>query len=227
MRSAITIAAPRSALLLVDLQEEQRHDRLYSVEGIGDVLANAETLLRAARQHGLRVLHAAYKRDFAIVPPRPFEPRDGEGRATFSSSTSPLVEICSEVAPRNGEAVFVKNDASAFSEAGLATTLRAAGTEWVLIAGVWSEACVAATVRDAMAAGFRVLLVKDACGSGTVAMHETAILNLANRLHGGGVCDTARAVELMAGGSAEVWMPPRPAPILFTYESAAAFYRSL
>ncbi|HKQ95800.1 MAG TPA: isochorismatase, partial [Aestuariivirgaceae bacterium] len=59
------------------------------------------------------------------------------------------------------------------------------------------------------------------------AMHETAILNLANRLYGGGVCDTARAVELMAGRNAEVWMPPRPAPILFTYESAAAFYRSL
>jgi nicotinamidase-related amidase len=227
MRSAITIAASRSALLLVDLQEEQRHDRLYAVEGIGDVLANAETLLRAARRHGLKVLHAAYRRDFAIVPPRPFEPRDGEGRATFSSSTNPLVEICREVAPATGEAVFAKNDASAFSEAGLEATLRAGGTEWVLIAGVWSEACVAATVRDAIAAGFRVLLIKDACGSGTMAMHETAILNLANRLFGGGVCDTARAVELMGGGSAEVWMPPRPAPILFTYESAAAFYRSL
>jgi hypothetical protein len=41
------------------------------------------------------------------------------------------------------------------------------------------------------------------------------------------VCDTDRAVELMGGGSAAVWMPPRPVPILFTYESAAAFYRSL
>ncbi len=161
----------------------------------------------------------------SACPPRPFEPRDAEGKPTFSDAANPLSEICREVAPAAGEPVFRKNDASAFSEAGLAAALR--GAEWVFVAGVWTEACVAATVRDAIAAGHRVLVVKDACGSGTAAMHETAVLNLANRLYGGGVCDTARAVELMAGGSAGVWMPPRPAPILFTYESAADHYRSL
>ena len=225
MRTPITIDPSRAALLIVDLQEEQRHDRLYAVDGIDAVLANAATLLAAARHHGLRVLHTAYKRDFQRVPPRPFEPRDAEGKPTFSDAANPLSEICREVAPAAGEPVFRKNDASAFSEAGLAAALR--GAEWVFVAGVWTEACVAATVRDAIAAGHRVLVVKDACGSGTAAMHETAVLNLANRLYGGGVCDTARAVELMAGGSAGVWMPPRPAPILFTYESAADHYRSL
>ena len=225
MRTRLAIDPSRTALLLVDLQEEQRRDRLYAVDGIDAVLANAATLLAAARRHGLRVVHAAYKRDFQRVPPRPFEPRDAQGKPTFSDVANPLSEICREVAPAHGEPVFMKNDASAFSEAGLAASLL--GSEWVFVVGVWTEACVAATVRDAIAAGHRVLIIKDACGSGTSAMHETAVLNLANRLYGGGVCDTARGVELMAGGSAEVWMPPRPAPILFTYESAADQYRSL
>ena len=47
-------------------------------------------------------------------------------------------------------------------------------------------------MKDAVASGFRVLLVKDACGSGSAAMHQTGILNLANRLYGGAVTDTVR-----------------------------------
>ena len=86
---------------------------------------------------------------------------------------------------------------------------------------------MAASVRDAIAAGFHVLLVKDACGSGTVAMHETAVLNLANRLYGGAVADTARACALMAGKNADVWVAERPAPILFDYDSARTAYQSL
>jgi maleamate amidohydrolase len=92
---------------------------------------------------------------------------------------------------------------------------------------VWTEACVAATVRDAIAAGFRALLVKDACGSGTEAMHQTAVLNLANRLYGGAITDTAGAMKLMAGHEVEVWMAERPVPILFNYADAAEHYRSL
>ena len=45
-------------------------------------------------------------------------------------------------------------------------------------------------MKQAVDLGFRVILVKDACGSGSTAMHQTGILNLANRLYGGAVIDT-------------------------------------
>jgi len=131
------------------------------------------------------------------------------------------------VAPAPGETVIIKNDATAFCERDLLPALRKADIEWLIVAGVWTEACVAASVRDAIAEGFHVLLVKDACGSGTIAMHETAILNLANRLYGGAVADTSRACALMAGQRAEVWVGERPAPILFDYETARGAYQSL
>ena len=99
--------------------------------------------------------------------------------------------------------------------------------EWLVIAGVWTEACVAATVRDSTAQGFRVLLVKDACGSGTQAMHKTAVLNLANRLYGGAVTDTARAMDLLAGKTVEAWVAERPVPILFNFTDAADRYAEL
>ena len=138
-----------------------------------------------------------------------------------------MIAICQEVAPDPGEAVIYKNDASAFSEVSLAGDLRDRGIEWLVVAGVWTEACVAATVRDAIVLGFRVLLVKDACGSGSAAMHQTAILNLANRLYGGGIADTARVLSIFAGGSSDVWQTDRPVPIRFDYADATHHYESL
>jgi nicotinamidase-related amidase len=227
MKARITLDKRRAALLLIDLQEEQRSDPLYRVAGIDSILANVRLLLESARAQGVAVFHAAYERDFRRVPPRPFEPTGNDGGPTFSAAGKSATAICAEVAPLAGEPVIIKNDASAFCEGTLLPLLREAGIEWLIVGGVWSEACVAASVRDAIAVGFRVLLVKDACGSGTAMMHETAILNLANRLYGGAIANTARALALMAGKSTEVWVPERPVPILFDYGNADELYAGL
>ena len=227
MRHELSIDPKRTALILVDLQEEQRHDPYYVVPNLDEVLANARSVLEAARANGVRVVHVAYKRDFTAVPRRPFEPVTADGRPTFSDVASPLTAICREVAPRPGETVIEKNDASAFSTGALEPLLRDAGVEWVVVAGVWTEACVAATVRDAIPRGFRVLLVKDACGSGTLAMHQAGILNLANRLNGGAVASAETACRLIAGQSAEVWVAEKQVPILFTFEDAQRHYDAL
>jgi len=227
MRATIRLDARRAALLLIDYQEEQRLDSNYSVAGFERVIARARELLLAARQKQIKIFHAAYARDFDVSPPRPFEPLTAHGKPLFSDKASPLTAICREVEPIEGEQIIYKNDASAFSEASLTTALRQSQFDWLILAGVWSDACVAATVRDAVSHGLRVLLVKDACGSGTEAMHQTAILNIANRLYGGAVTDTARAVRLMGGEEAEVWMPERPVPMLYHYSDAARLYDEL
>ena len=227
MKTALSFAGRKIALLLIDLQEEQRRDPLYSVAGFDNVLANAARLLAAARATQRLVIHAAYRRDFSLRPRRPFEPVTAQGKPGFSDAVNPLTAICAEVAPLGSEPIIYKNDASAFGEDGLRLLLSEAGIEWLVIAGVWTEACVAATVRDGTARGFRVLLVKDACGSGTEAMHKTAVLNLANRLYGGAVTDTARAVGLIGGRTAEAWVAERPVPILFGFADAADRYAEL
>ena len=78
-----------------------------------------------------------------------------------------------------------------------------------------------------MAAGFRILIVKDACTSGTVAMHQSAVLNLANRLYGGAVADLARTLALLRGETAEVWRTEKPVPIRFMFDDVTAHYDSL
>ena len=227
MHSALKFTSGRAALLLVDFQEEQRSDPPYTTADFDSVLANARRLALAARKHKLPVFHAAYRRDYAIAPLRPFEPRGSDGKPLFSRDDSPGTEICREIAPEKGETVIYKNDASAFSEGSLEGRLAKLKIEWLVVAGVWTEACVAASVRDAMAAGLRVLLVKDACGSGSAAIHVTGVLNLANRLYGGGVADVARAETLMGGGEATVWRTDRPVPILYSLQDAVQQYESL
>ena len=227
MRQTLTLDPAHTAFLLVDLQEEQKYVPEYRVEGIDLILANAKRLLDTARARAVKVFFAVYKRDFDKVPPRPLEHRSADGGPAFSNNDSPLTAICAEVAPRAGEPVIYKNDASAFCEGDLEPLLRKARVEWLIVAGVWTEACVAATVRDAIAHGIRVLLVKDACGSGTKAMHQTGIINLANRLSGGAVTGTETACRLMAGNAADVWVAERPVPLLFSYADAEKLYEAL
>jgi maleamate amidohydrolase len=68
-------------------------------------------------------------------------------------------------------------------------------------------------------------LVKAACGSATTAMHETGILNLANRRRRGH--HTAGACRLMAGETVAAWQIEGAVPLRFGYLDAALLYRAL
>jgi len=226
MRKPATIPASASALLCIDLQEEHRQDeRLLAVE-FDRVIGNVVRLQKAARENGVPVYHFAYVVDAGSATTLAHHPRLPDGRSAFSDKDDPLTAICPEVAPLEGERLTVKSEASAFGT-GLGDELKAVGTEWLYVCGVWTEACVDATVKAALKLGFRVALVKDACGSGSVAMHQTGILNLANRLYGGAVLKTEAACRLMAGQTAEGWTPETPVPIRYGYEDAGGIYDAL
>ncbi|WP_353642341.1 isochorismatase family protein [Mesorhizobium sp. WSM2239] len=227
MKRPLAIERGKTAALFIDLQEEHRKDRRYLVEGFDTILSNVGRLQQAARANGIPVLHSAYIVDLDSDTAPPLHPVTADGLSVFSDKSDPLTAVCLEVGPVNGEPLLIKAEASAFGAASPADDLKARGIEWLVVAGVWTEACIDATVRDAIALGFRVLLVKDACGSGTAAMHQTAILNLANRLYGGAVVDTDGACRLMAGETTDAWQVQGSVPLRFTFENAAELYRGL
>jgi len=225
MKTPISIRRGTVAAVFIDLQEEHRKDKRYLVEGFADILANVQRLQEAARRNFVPLHHWAYIVDLAEA--RPFHPVDESGKSAFSDKDDPLTAICHEVAPQDGEATLIKQEASAFGKNDFGDKLKASGIEWLVIAGVWTEACIDATVKDAVARGFRVLLVKDACGSASAAMHQTGILNLANRLYGGAVANTLDACRLMAGDTVNVWQVEGSVPLRFTFENAARLYAEL
>ena len=223
----LSLPVGKTAAVFIDLQEEHRGDPRYLVAGYERVLANAARLQASSRENAVPLFHFDYVVDMAAGAPRPFHPVDSQGRSVFSDSGDPLAAICPEVAPADGETLLTKRAASAFKDGQFEPLLRGRDIEWLVIAGVWTEACVDATVKDAIELGFRVLLVKDACGSGTAAMHQAGILNLANRLYGGAVTDTNGACRLMAGETIEVWRVHGAVPLRFDFETAPAVYEAL
>lgn len=219
--------ASDTALLVIDLQNEYRPGATWAVAGYDAVLANAAFLMTAARAHGVGVIHAQ-----AYVKP---EERSGYAlqEATIDEVFRSAVagdwnaEICEEVAPAAADTVVHKHWPSAFRDTDLAQSLEARGIKTLVVAGVLTDSCVTATVFDAVYLGFRVLLVKDACGSMTEAMHRTGMLDMANRLYGGAVLRMPEALKALADEPFDGWRCTRPVEFAFTLETVDALYESL
>ncbi len=75
---------------------------------------------------------------------------------------SPDVEIDDRIAPEPGEQVIVKKRASGFHGTPLAGYLRAIDVDTLIITGVTMSACVRNTTEDAIAEGFRPIVVREA-----------------------------------------------------------------
>jgi maleamate amidohydrolase len=103
------------------------------------------------------------------------------------------------LAPGPGEAVVAKQHASSFAGTSLAATLRTRGVDTVVVAGVSTSGCVRATATDASAAGFRPIVVADACADRSPALHEQNLADLDAKY--ADVVDLAGAVDRLRGSS--------------------------
>jgi N-carbamoylsarcosine amidase len=74
------------------------------------------------------------------------------------------VAIDERIAPAPGEQVIVKKRASAFHGTYLTSFLNAHGVDTVIVTGVTMAGCVRHTVEDAIAEGFRPIVVREAVG---------------------------------------------------------------
>jgi maleamate amidohydrolase len=82
------------------------------------------------------------------------------------------------LAPAPGETVVTKQYASAFFGTSLASTLTTLGVDTLAIAGVSTSGCVRATAMDALNAGFRPQVVRDACADRSEAVHTSNLADL-------------------------------------------------
>ena len=81
-----------------------------------------------------------------------------------NQSNTKLWAIDSRIAPISGEHVLIKKQVSAFHGTYLASYLRSAGVDTILVTGVTATACVRETICDGLADGFRPIAVKECIG---------------------------------------------------------------
>jgi maleamate amidohydrolase len=91
---------------------------------------------------------------------------------------NPLGDFPPQLSPAAGEAVVVKQYASAFFGSSLDATLRTRGVDTLLVVGLSTSGCVRASVVDAISLGFRPLVVREAVGDRDPRPHEAALFDI-------------------------------------------------
>jgi nicotinamidase-related amidase len=139
-----------TALILVDLQTGAFGGLgLPAVEGAGRLERNVGALLQAARASGAPIVHIQHCA------------RAGE---VFAEG-APGWPIFPPLAPRGVEPVVRKRASDAFEGTDLGARLRQLGARRLVVAGIQTEHCVAATCRAALRRGYAVHLAIDAHGT--------------------------------------------------------------
>jgi nicotinamidase-related amidase len=184
--SAISIPVERSALLIVDLQNDFLHaDGAYARGG----QANADIAALPGRLAPLaQAMRAAagfiVSTHFTMVPGRGGEPlisphlralRPFLGKGDFAPGAwgHALVD---ELAPSDFQ--IEKIAYSAFYMTRLEWVLRKAGVERLIVGGIVTNGGVASTVREAHVRDFETIVLADGCAAFDEITHETAIAAL-------------------------------------------------
>lgn len=174
----------RPALLLVDMVRAYFDDGGVFELPSRSSLEAAARLLAAAREVGVPVVHSGVRfrqdgSDGGVF----FRKVGGLRHFAYDGDPDPHgpAAWCPEVAPRSGEVTVVKQMPSAFFGTSLAGTLTARGVDTVVVGGVSTSGCVRASVVDAMSHGFVPLVVADACGDRTAAIHDTNLADLQSK----------------------------------------------
>ena len=170
----------RTALVLIDLQNDFLHERgWYAESGIDighmrRVVEPTRRLLEAVRASDVPVIWTRHGfRDATDAGPffelRPFLHDGGLRLGTWG------FEIYDELTPGPDDWIVEKSRLSAFFNTNLEVVLRGLRAETVLIAGVLTNQCVAATSKDAMFRDFKPIVVEECTGTTLPHLHEPAL----------------------------------------------------
>ena len=139
----------KTALILVDIQNDYFTGGRWPVALMDSVAANAARLLENARSNGHRVIHIRHE---ARSDTAPFFRKGTVGAETHAS-----------VAPIGDEPVVIKHNASSFRDTDLQDRLD--GITDLVICGAMSQMCIDAHARAGADLGYGVTVISDASGA--------------------------------------------------------------
>lgn len=105
-------------------------------------------------------------------------------------------QIIDDIAPVNDEIVVTKTTDSALTGTNLRLILNNLGIRTVVCAGIFTDQCVASTVRSLSDESFNVVVLEDACAAGTMELHN-AELTIINNIYAK-VCSTDDLIKVLS-----------------------------
>lgn len=169
----------RSALLIVDFTVGFNDPKLFGGGNIDAAIRRTVPLLAFFRAKELpiaytRVVYADDGSDagvFCVKAPN----------LKLLTESHPAGQIVPELAPRAGELIVRKTQASAFFGTGLAAWLVQHGVDTLVVTGCTTSGCVRASVVDAISFNFRPMVARDCVGDRSLAAHDANLFDMGQK----------------------------------------------
>ena len=141
----------KTALIIVDLQNDYFQGGKCELEGTEAAASNAATLIKSFRAKGLPVVHVRHEFPTADAP--------------FFAPKSDGVKVHSSVQEIKGEPVIIKHQINSFRDTNLKKILDELDVDSVFICGAMSHMCIDAVTRAANDFGYNCSIAHDACAT--------------------------------------------------------------
>lgn len=155
----------RPALVHIDLANAwTRPGNPFTCDGMDVIIPAVQRLNAAARPKGIPVVYTTTAYEVTTGPNSDTGLWHLKIPVEVLKIGTDAVQIDDRIAPVDGEQVIVKKRASAFHGTYLSSFLQAHRVDTVIITGVTMAGCVRHTTEDAIAEGFRPIVVREAVG---------------------------------------------------------------
>ncbi|MDY0092585.1 MAG: cysteine hydrolase family protein [Candidatus Vecturithrix sp.] len=151
----------KTALILIDIQNDYFPKGKMELEGSVEASLHAQQVLTFFREQQLPVVHIQH---ISIRP-----------GATFFLPETEGVKIHSHVQPLIAELVIQKHYPNSFRETGLLEYLQQKQITRLVLCGMMTHMCVEATTRAAFDYGFECLVIHDACATRSLSFQGKMI----------------------------------------------------
>jgi maleamate amidohydrolase len=169
----------RPALLNIDLGNAwTRPGNPFSCDRMDVIIPGVQRLLAAARSKAIPVVFTTTAYAVTDGPNTDMGLWHRKIPVEALKLGTDAVAIDERVAPASDEQVIVKKRASAFHGTHLSSFLKAAQVDTVVVTGVTMAGCVRHTVEDAIAEGFRPIVVRECVGDRVAGVVEWNLFDI-------------------------------------------------
>ena len=169
----------RPALINIDLANAwTRPGYAFSCDNMDVIIPAVQDLLAASRAKRIPIVYTTTAYNVTEGPNSDMGLWHKKIPAELLQLGSEDCQIDDRIAPEADEQVIVKKRASAFHGTYLAGFLRARQVDTVIITGVTMAGCVRHTTEDAIAEGFRPIVVRQAVGDRVAGVVEWNLFDI-------------------------------------------------
>ncbi len=188
----------RPALVHIDLANAwTRPGHAFSCDGMDTIIPAVQELNEAGRAKGIPIVYTTTAYQDVDGPNSDMGLWVHKIPVELLEVGTEAVAIDDRIAPEPGELVIVKKRASGFHGTFLASYLNAQGVDTVIVTGVTMAGCVRHTAEDAIAEGFRPIVVREAVGDRVPGVVEWNLFDIDAKF--GDVEPLERVLDYLAG----------------------------